>query len=365
MKRSRGVAAPFAEAYGPVDPALKFKVGDIHEQQKEDGTTLLNVVHKDKYFHKFGYDPNAFLGNIVHCLVRLKEYCVERGIERLALVRIASNTEKVHWRWTQMKLLEIFADVKITLAIYLQKPPRRVFHKTNSSPEEAVAAPSQTNAVLEKVAERLAEEVDKGNVGGGSLLKLPSPKRKPPRHFLPEKVISVGQGTTNANPRSSLRKTTQVERRTNEAPRNAAISNQANSAKGAIKKVKKDVLPKRLSGGGGTTTPSPPSSEPPLTNLPSQVMTGGKDGAGVPNALFPSMAVASDLAEAIRMLRDDMAKISTDVAELRRSMTPGRTRRLTDVPISPASCFNVSQRSSRQLSTDAKNKQLQAPTKAQ
>ncbi|CAB3374460.1 Hypothetical predicted protein [Cloeon dipterum] len=49
-----------------------------------------------------------------------------KGIKRLALVRIASKTDKVHWRWTQCKLLEAFADLDIELAIYLQTRPREV-----------------------------------------------------------------------------------------------------------------------------------------------------------------------------------------------------------------------------------------------
>jgi hypothetical protein len=343
MKRSRGVAAPFAEAYGPVDPTLSFKVGDIHEQRK-DGTTLLNLVHKDKYFYKFGFDPNTFLSNIVDCLARLKDFCVERGIKRLALVRIASNTEKVHWRWTQAKLLEIFADVDITLFIYLQKQPKRFFHKTNSTPEEVEAPTEQTNASLEKtdslldeVAVRLADVVDKGNVGGGSLSMLPPSNRKPPRHPLPNKVNSVGKGLSNPNSSSGPRITANDDAKEVDIQKTAA-------KKGAYPKkdvAKRDVLPRHLSGGGGTTTPSPPSSEPPLTSLPQKVNSGKSCGASVPHSISSfSMADSAGLVEVISMMRDDMAKIRTEFADLRRSMTPKKP----DIPVSPGSSAYVNSR---------------------
>jgi hypothetical protein len=158
MKHSRGVAVAFAEAYGPVDmPEIPLKVGDIYEQFK-NGTILLNLVHKEKYFFKFGVDPEVFLSNIVEALMQMKEYCVQNDVKRLALVRVASVTDKVHWRWTQRKILEIFEDVDITLALYLQKRPRRTFHKTTSTPEKVREMSDDKIAqVLESASERLSK----------------------------------------------------------------------------------------------------------------------------------------------------------------------------------------------------------------
>jgi hypothetical protein len=331
MKRSRGVAAPFAEAYGPVDPTLKFKIGDIHEQTK-NGTTLLNVVHKEKYYHKFGYDPNAFLANIVDCLAHLKDFCVERGIRRLALVRIASQTEKVHWRWTQMKILEIFADIDITLVVYLQRRPKRVFHKTNSTPEEAETMPTDKtdDGFMENVAERLAALVDKGKVGGGSLSMLPSPNRKPPRHPLPDKVNAVGKGERKSNSSFDLRNDAKDGKK--DAMKGAKPKQRMEVAK---KSTRNEALPRHLSGGGGNTTPSPPSSVPPLTNIPKKVNSGGSSRPSVPNGTSSSsVAVDNDLTDVILMLRDDMVKIKSQFDELRRSMTPKG-------PVSPASSAYV------------------------
>jgi hypothetical protein len=367
MKRSRGVAVAFAEAYGPVDMSQhNFQIGDIHEQEK-NGTTLLNLVHKDKYFHKFGYDPNTFLSNIVDALAKLKEYCVSNNIKRLALVRIASNTERVHWRWTQMKLLEIFSDIDISLVIYLHKPPRKFFHKTTSSPAEfEEATDTRTGPLLEDAALRLADletgegnDLHKGSVGGGSLPMLPLPNRKPPRHPLPDKVKErKWKGAGKTNPSYSLSNKPREEGRTI-GRRNGRTSSCGQPAAEPRRDETRDTLPKRLSGGGGQSTLPPPPREPPLTNTREKVISGGI-GSSKANVLSPPRMSAentNDLSEVVLLLRDEISKIRTDFADLRRSMTPGRPEPENFlIPVSPASSAFVSSRN-RSTSIGQKNTQ--------
>jgi len=367
MKRSRGVAVAFAEAYGPVDMTQHtFKICDIHEQVK-NGSTLLNLVHKNKYFYKFGYDPNAFLSNIVDALASLKEYCVLHDIKRLALVRIASNTERVHWRWTQMKLLEIFSDLDISLVIYLHKPPRKFFHKTTSSPADVEeATDTRTGPLLGNAAERLADlvtgegnDLHKGSVGGGSLPMLPLPNRKPPRQPLPQKVKArnwKGAGKTNPscslsnNPRDGGRTIGRSNGRTSSCGQPAAEPRRDETG---------ETLPKRLSGGGGLSTLPPPPREPPLTNTREKVISGEK-GSSKANVLSPprmSTDNTNDLSEVVLLLRDEISKIRTDFADLRRFMTPGRPEPENfHVPVSPASSAFVSSRN-RSSSIGQKNTQ--------
>jgi hypothetical protein len=362
MKRSRGVAVAFAEAYGPVDMTQhSFQIGDIHEQFK-DGSTLLNLVHKDKYFYKFGYDPNAFLSNIVDALAKLKEYCVLHDIKRLALVRIASNTERVHWRWTQMKLLEIFSDLEINLVIYLHKPPKKIFHKTTSTPADAPAVTDlRTGPLLEDAALRLADlesgeghDQHKGSVGGGSLPMLPLPNRKPPRQPLTTKVKEGnGAGAGKTNPGFAPRQFSTHDGRRN------GLSDGRTSNRGQPAAEMRRTLPKRLSGGGGQPTLPPPPREPPLTNTCQKVISGGK-GSSMANVLSPPRMSAdntNDLSEVVLLLRDEISKIRTDFADLRRSMTPGRPEPENfHIPVSPASSAFVSSRN-RSASIGQKNAQ--------
>jgi hypothetical protein len=286
-------------------------------------------VHKDKYFFKFGYDPNAFLSNIVDALASLKEYCVLHDIKRLALVRIASNTERVHWRWTQMKLLEIFSELEITLVIYLHKLPKKFFHETTSTPADAPAVTDlRTGPLLEDAALRLADLESgegnvqhKGSVGGGSLPMLPLPNQKPPRQPFPTQVKEGnGSGAGKTNPGSAPRQFSTHDGRKN------GRSDGRTRNRGQPAAETRDTLPKRLSGGGGQPTLPPPPREPPLTNTRQKVISGG-NGSSKANVLFsPRMSAANtnDLSDVVLLLREEISQIRTEFADLRRSVTPCR-----------------------------------------
>jgi hypothetical protein len=341
----------------PLKQIHKFGQGDAVY-----GSTLINLVHKDKYFFKFGYDPNAFLSNIVDALAKLKEYCVLHDIKRLALVRVASNTERVHWRWTQSKLLEIFSDLDITLVIYLHKPPKKFFHKTTSSPADALEVTDpRTGPLLENAAERLADlvtaernDLHKGSVGGGSLPMLPLPNRKPPRHpLLPKVKEGNGSGAGKTNPGCSLRKIPTDDGRT------SGRRDGRTSSRGQPAAETRDTLPKRLSGGGGQSKLPPPPREPPLTNTRQKVISGGNGSCKANVLSSPRMSAVNtnDLSDVVLLLRDEISQIRTEFADLRRSMTPSRPEMENfHIPVSPASSAFVSSRN-RSASIGQKNTQ--------
>jgi hypothetical protein len=203
MKRSKGVAVEFAARYGPVDmTAHSFKVGDIHLQTGSDGTCLLNLVSKNKYHNKFAHAPERFLSNLGRSIESLKAFCVQNKIQRLALVRIGSRTDRVHWRWTQRKILDVFSDVDIDLVVYLQSPSgphkhSRRFHRTPGTPvlnEAAFPALPQpkTTALLEKAAVNLAG-LHGSTAGARSGSVLVSRPEAPGPRVLP-KVVSAADG---------------------------------------------------------------------------------------------------------------------------------------------------------------------------
>ncbi|CAB3388714.1 Hypothetical predicted protein [Cloeon dipterum] len=124
VRRTKGVAKEFAAEYGPIHVKNGlYPVGSIRPQRK-GASTLLNVISKERYFHRISYDPEPFLTNLASAISSLRNFCEEKSIKRLALVRIASKTDRVHWRWTQQRLLEAFKDQDIVLAVYLQVPQR-------------------------------------------------------------------------------------------------------------------------------------------------------------------------------------------------------------------------------------------------
>jgi len=132
LRRSKGVALRLAEMFGPVDlrKGGECVVGLVKMQRLEikggHVTHLLNLITKRKYFHKPAANPERFLSDIVTALRNLRDYCDKMRIRRLALPRVGSNLDRVNWRWTQRKLLEIFADLDIELVVYLgDRRPRR------------------------------------------------------------------------------------------------------------------------------------------------------------------------------------------------------------------------------------------------
>ncbi|CAB3372574.1 Hypothetical predicted protein [Cloeon dipterum] len=92
-------------------------IGALHVQEK-DGVHLISVVAKEKSKWYLGKDPEKTLANMVVAMESLKKFCVENNIKRIAMERFFANHERVNWRWTQQKMLEIFADTEILLAIY-------------------------------------------------------------------------------------------------------------------------------------------------------------------------------------------------------------------------------------------------------
>jgi hypothetical protein len=199
MRRSKGVAVQFAAAYGPVDmEANSFEVGDVFVQAGTDGTHLVNLVHKKRYFHRFAQAPERFLGNLVKALESLKIFCVQKQLKRIALVRVASQTDRVHWRWTQRKLLDVFADLDIELAVYLQA--RRKFGRTPGTPQvEPLFAEGsfpplrtpRTTSLLEKVACNLTGLQGEKELGACSSPVLASRPEAPGLPALPTIASAV------------------------------------------------------------------------------------------------------------------------------------------------------------------------------
>jgi hypothetical protein len=132
LRRSKGVALRLAEVFGPVDlrKGGECVVGLVKMQRLEmkggHVTHLLNLITKRKYFHKPAANPERFLSDIVTALRNLRDYCDKMRIRRLALPRVGSNLDRVNWRWTQRKLLEVFEDLDIELIVYLgDRRPRQ------------------------------------------------------------------------------------------------------------------------------------------------------------------------------------------------------------------------------------------------
>ncbi|CAB3388354.1 Hypothetical predicted protein [Cloeon dipterum] len=64
MKRAKDVAKEFAAEYGPVEMTDEpYSVGTVVPQQ-QGSAVLLNVVSKERFYHKFSYDPETLLARL-------------------------------------------------------------------------------------------------------------------------------------------------------------------------------------------------------------------------------------------------------------------------------------------------------------
>jgi hypothetical protein len=133
MKRSKGVALELANLFGPVEKTMNYDIGQIKVQEK--GTcSLLNVVSKCRSFHRLSADPEKFLSGFVAALQCARDFCKEKRLQRLAMVRLGAGLDRVNWKWTQQKILEVFEDLDITLAVYL-RPRREVSLREQPAPD--------------------------------------------------------------------------------------------------------------------------------------------------------------------------------------------------------------------------------------
>jgi hypothetical protein len=126
FKRGAGVAKDLAAKFGPVRlDKDRYDVGVIKTQRMSTGAALINGVSKRRFFHRMSRNPEKFLADIVTLFASLREYCLAKDITRLAMVRVGAGLDRVNWRWTQAKLLDMFADLDIELVVYL-RPRRRL-----------------------------------------------------------------------------------------------------------------------------------------------------------------------------------------------------------------------------------------------
>jgi len=220
LRRSKGVALRLAEVFGPVDlrKGGECVVGLVKMQRLEQGgqvTHLLNLITKRKYFHKPAANPERFLSDIVTALRNLRDYCAKMHIRRLALPRVGSNLDRVNWRWTQRKLLEVFADMDIELVVYLgDRRPRRA-QRTSvegqprppdmSSRTDFPALPAATERAIRPDGRQAGLHKGEGaDTCGGSVLagRPEASVIGPPA--LPEAVTSANDGASVSAQPSSL-----------------------------------------------------------------------------------------------------------------------------------------------------------------
>jgi len=141
LHRGKGIAKDLADEFGPVPDALpQYAIGTV-VPQKKGGRTLLNLVSKDRYFHRLSYNPEQHLANFRRAIEGARDFCKKWDIKRLALCRLGARLERIHWRYTHQLLLDVFSELDIELVVYFRRSEMAVGVQASGAVSETPLRP--------------------------------------------------------------------------------------------------------------------------------------------------------------------------------------------------------------------------------
>lgn len=97
--------------YGSVEASRNHKTGSIFFSER-GGRKIYYLITKNRYYQKPKYR------NIFQCLKRLRNDMLSRGINRIALPKIACGRDRKNWRIIEKMLSYLFHETEIDITIY-------------------------------------------------------------------------------------------------------------------------------------------------------------------------------------------------------------------------------------------------------
>lgn len=77
----------------------------------QNGTNVINLVTKHYYYNKPTYM------SMFEALSSLKQFCLNHGIDKLAMPRIGCGLDKLSWDKVKILILKIFEDAEIDILV--------------------------------------------------------------------------------------------------------------------------------------------------------------------------------------------------------------------------------------------------------
>lgn len=112
LKCSKGIAIEFRNRYGELD-RLRSQPPHLHEivYLKQNNRYIFYMITKNMYFNKPTYE------DVFITLSNLKQICIEKGISKLAMPKIACGLDNLNWLEIKSMIHYIFRDSKIIIKL--------------------------------------------------------------------------------------------------------------------------------------------------------------------------------------------------------------------------------------------------------
>jgi len=175
----------------------------------------------------------------VSALEAIKNKIQERGLRRVALTKLGSGLDSINWKFTRLKLKEVFAGTDVELVFYS-------LTKSDSFPVGGVGA---AQAAHKPNREGRYQGVAQGSVGGGCPLQPPTTSRPPDKPSTIRYELKLQQESVSKAPIYSIEQSMTTQKKT--------VPSEVQT------RGKSRILSTRLSGGGDTSQSPPTSSKPP------------------------------------------------------------------------------------------------------
>lgn len=105
-----GIAVSFEKIFGR--PEKQVKIGEIAITKNKADQIAINMVTKEKYWHK------PTLKSLRTCLEAVKKYCLENNIDAISMPQIGCGLDKLNWKTeVEPSIKEILKDIHVTIYI--------------------------------------------------------------------------------------------------------------------------------------------------------------------------------------------------------------------------------------------------------
>lgn len=180
----KGFALKVRERFGQIDKLISMKkqVGEVAVLPVYENGYVFNLITKESSYNL------PLISNIKKCLIDLKQVCHILGVNEIAMPRIATGRDQVHWYTVSNMLREVFGASNMTINVYSLPHVEEVtpailssnpcLNMTNFPPLPSAKKLNQNDRINKSVVSKDKSPQQKQS-------SVMSPATSPPRSFTP------------------------------------------------------------------------------------------------------------------------------------------------------------------------------------